>query len=153
MSKKQKGRAPPQQNVLAGHGGPISEINENDVLCGRGQPCYGHSGSVKFRDKVEKLTPKYLTSENADKKHLAAELVTEIRSADPPGRFLETTVDGMYKEIGDKRAWESEYLFYASIQSFLSMYTLTNTANSIIYDVNRGYVNIATICPGCEKRT
>lgn len=42
---------------------------------------------------------------------MAARLVAQIRSANPPGRFLKDDPNnaGMYFEIGDVKAWKSEF--------------------------------------------
>ena len=41
---------------------------------------------------------------------MAARLVAQIRSMNPPGRFLKEDSEnpGMYVEIGDQKAWKSE---------------------------------------------
>lgn len=87
--------------------GPISDPNENDVLCGRGGRINSHAGNVQFRDIIHSKKPEYLapTTKKLEKAHIAAGIVNDIRSKDPPGRFLkEDAGTGMWFDIGDAKA-------------------------------------------------
>mmetsp|Transcript_28485 Transcript_28485/g.46245 ORF Transcript_28485/g.46245 Transcript_28485/m.46245 type:complete len:608 (-) Transcript_28485:81-1904(-) len=101
---------PPQVFVNPGDGGLISELNENDVLSGRGGRINNHPGNITFRTVVEDYKREYLDprTRKLEKAHVAARLVAQIRSANPPGRFLREDPDnkGMYVEIGDQKAWK-----------------------------------------------
>jgi len=101
---------PPQVYVNPGDGGLISELNENDVLSGRGGRINNHPGNITFRTVVEDYKREYLDprTRKLEKAHVAARLVAQIRSANPPGRFLKEDSDnkGKYVEIGDQKAWK-----------------------------------------------
>mmetsp|Transcript_42806 Transcript_42806/g.76981 ORF Transcript_42806/g.76981 Transcript_42806/m.76981 type:complete len:113 (-) Transcript_42806:19-357(-) len=108
--------SPPQVAVFPGQGGIISNLNENDVLSGRGNRILSHPGSITFRSVlVENYKDEYSDpmTRKAEKAHVAARLVAEIRRANPPGRFLKECIKdggerGQYVEIGDQKAWQSE---------------------------------------------
>mmetsp|Transcript_773 Transcript_773/g.1482 ORF Transcript_773/g.1482 Transcript_773/m.1482 type:complete len:632 (-) Transcript_773:88-1983(-) len=101
---------PPQVFVNPGDGGLISELNENDVLSGRGGRINNHPGNITFRTVVEDYKREYLDPRirKLEKAHVAARLVAQIRSANPPGRFLREDADhkGKFVEIGDQKAWK-----------------------------------------------
>lgn len=87
--------------------GPISDPNVNDVLCGRGGRINSHSGNVQFRDIIHSKKTIYLapTTKKLEKAHIAAGVVNDIRSMNPPGRFLkEEKGTGMWYDIGDAKA-------------------------------------------------
>ena len=110
--------APPGYNYPPGPGGQmpmpmypgiayIKDINENDVLCGRGGATNSHSGNRSYRKLVKKFKDKYLKAKKKQKPAVAAEVVDIIRKLDPPGRFLKKDKDtGWYTDIGDARAKE-----------------------------------------------
>jgi len=85
----------------------IKDINENDVLCGRGGATNSHSGNRSYRKLVKKFKDKYLKAKKKQKPSVAAEVVDVIRKLDPQGRFLKKDKDtGWYLDIGDARAKE-----------------------------------------------
>lgn len=87
--------------------GPIADPNVNDVLCGRGGRINSHAGNVQFRDTIHSRKKEYLapTTKKLEKAHIAAGIVNDIRSMDPPGRFLkEEKGTGMWYDIGDAKA-------------------------------------------------
>jgi hypothetical protein len=86
--------------------GPISEPNRNDVLCGRGGRINAHEGNVQFRDIVNSHKKQYLakSTKKLEKAHIAARIVEQVRTMDPPGRFLKEDPDGMWYDIGDAKA-------------------------------------------------
>lgn len=85
----------------------IMDINNNDVLCGRGGATNSHVGNREFRKLVKKFKDKYLSAKKKDKPAVAAEVVEVIRKLDPPGRFLKKDKDsGYWLDIGDLRAKE-----------------------------------------------
>lgn len=85
----------------------ISDINENDVLCGRGGATNIHLGNRQFRSIVKQYREEYLSAKKKDKPKVASLIVDIIRNKDPPGRFLKKnkTRNGWY-EIGDIKAKE-----------------------------------------------
>merc|ERR1712028_52344 len=87
--------------------GPITDPNENDVLCGRGGRINSHAGNVQFRDIIHSKKSEYLdpSTKNFEKAHIAAGIVSGIRTMDPAGRFLkEDKGTGMWFDIGDAKA-------------------------------------------------
>eukprot|EP00980_Cylindrotheca_fusiformis_P021296 scaffold8206_cov135-Cylindrotheca_fusiformis.AAC.2 len=105
--RKSTAQPRPVIHVPAGGIGPIAEPNENDVLCGRGGRINSHSGNVKFRDVIQTRKKEYLapTTKKLEKAHIAASIVNDIRSMQPPGRFLkEDGKTGMWFDIGDAKA-------------------------------------------------
>ncbi|KAI2507489.1 hypothetical protein MHU86_6981 [Fragilaria crotonensis] len=86
----------------------VKEPNENDVLCGRGGSINAHPGNERFRQLVEKRKRVYLTARfKREKRLIANSIVLEIRSLDPPGRFLSRDPNtGCWFDIGDEKARE-----------------------------------------------
>lgn len=85
----------------------IRQINNNDVLCGRGGATNSHVGNRSFRQIVKQYKDKYLNAKKKEKPNVAGEIVEKIRSLDPPGRFLKKDRDtGYWLDIGDMRAKE-----------------------------------------------
>jgi len=87
--------------------GPITDTNENDVLCGRGSGINDYVGNLQFRDISRSKKKEYLapSTKKLKKAHIAAGIVNNIRTMDPPGRFLkEDRGTGMWFDIGDADA-------------------------------------------------
>lgn len=84
----------------------VKEPNDNDVLCGRGGSINSHPGNERFRQLVEKRKRVYLTARfKREKRLIANSILSEIRSIDPPGRFLSRDpVTGSWYDIGDEKA-------------------------------------------------
>jgi hypothetical protein len=84
----------------------MQEINENDVLAGRGGRINAHIGNVQFRDMVAARKKEYLakSTKKLEKAHIAAEVVRIIRNMTPSGRFLKADPDGLWYDIGDQKA-------------------------------------------------
>lgn len=107
MGRKSTAQPRPVLHVPPRGIGPIVEPNENDVLCGRGGRINSHSGNVNFRDVINAKKKEYLApaTKKLEKAHIAAALVNDIRSMDPPGRFLkEDRETGWWFDIGDAKA-------------------------------------------------
>lgn len=79
---------------------------DSDVLSGRGKGVNNHKGNIRFRDIVRKYKNDFLEAESKKiKTHITAMIVKEIRSLDPPGRFLEPHgMSDLWVEIGDENA-------------------------------------------------
>ena len=102
--RKKKNRYP---NDIPPGGEPVSIPNDNDVLSGRGGRINSHHGNVQFRELVKKHQVEYLakTTKKLDKAKIADKIIQQIRSMNPPGRFLrEDSASGAWIEIGDARA-------------------------------------------------
>lgn len=84
----------------------VLEPHDNDVLCGRGGSINSHPGNERFRQLVEKRKRVYLTARfKREKRLIANSILSEIRSIDPPGRFLsKDPKTGSWYDIGDEKA-------------------------------------------------
>ena len=141
---------PPRVMIEPGYGGSIVELNEHDVLCGRGGKISNHPGNVTFRTIVEHNKHEYLDlrTRKLEKAHVAARLVTQIRNTTPPGRFLKDDPlnPGHYVEIGDQKAWKSERVSFIVVYNFLlrikSSYML-QILLILISQQNRSWAGIA----------
>lgn len=90
-------------------GGPISnsQINVNDVLCGRGTKHCNQAGNIMYHTLVRNFIVDYARAKKKnDKTEISKAIVDAIRNASPRGRFLNKGIDGFLHEIGDKKAWE-----------------------------------------------
>ena len=83
-----------------------ADVNENDVKCGRGGSINSHRGNEFYRTLVEKRKRVYLTARfKREKRLIASSIVAEIRSLNPPGRFLTRDAKtGRWRDIGDEKA-------------------------------------------------
>jgi hypothetical protein len=63
-------------------------VHDHDILCGRGAFVNGHIGNARLRDLAHARKNQFDSGNYTEKRTLAMEVVTIIRSLDPPGRFL-----------------------------------------------------------------
>lgn len=82
------------------------EFTSNDVLCGRGGLTNNAPGNIFFRKLVRMKQQVYLLASKREKAGVAREIVETIRSLNPPGRFLKKDSNGVYTDIGDRKARE-----------------------------------------------
>lgn len=66
----------------------ILEINENDVVSGRGSGGNRHPGNIYFRELIKSNKAYYLSLSKNQKMDVARAIYDKISSLDPPGRFL-----------------------------------------------------------------
>ena len=83
-----------------------TEFTSNDVLCGRGGLTNNAPGNIFFRKLVRMKQQVYLLASKREKAGVAREIVETIRSLSPPGRFLKKDSNGVYMDIGDRKARE-----------------------------------------------
>lgn len=82
-----------------------SEINCNDVLCGRGGATNNHDGNRRFRSTVSDHQAEYLGARKKDKALIAHRIVRIIRERG--GQFLRRDeASGQWVDVGDKKAAE-----------------------------------------------
>lgn len=102
--------SPPLPPIPPGHDShDVRKPHPHDVLSGRGGRINSHPGNVRFREIVDANKRRYLDprTKKVDKARIAARIVSDIRSSDPPGRFLKVDPDtGLWVEIGDEKAWK-----------------------------------------------
>ena len=87
----------------------IADPNENDVLCGRRAGNYNHAGNVQFRDNIHSKKKEYQapSTKKHEKASIVSGIVNDIRTMDPPGRFLkEDKGTGLWFDIGEAKARE-----------------------------------------------
>ncbi|KAL7535112.1 hypothetical protein ACHAWF_005061 [Thalassiosira exigua] len=78
------------------------EVNENDVLCGRGSGPNDRVGNVEFRNLVLSRKAEYLAAPSRDAKgRIASSIVDTVRARG--GRFLKKLAPAQAKEAGFKR--------------------------------------------------
>lgn len=63
-------------------------VNDHDVLSGRGAFVNGHIGNAHFRELCAERKPQFDAGTYTEKRSLATDVVSIIRSLTPPGRFL-----------------------------------------------------------------
>uniref|UniRef100_A0A7S4RYW7 DUF6824 domain-containing protein n=1 Tax=Ditylum brightwellii TaxID=49249 RepID=A0A7S4RYW7_9STRA len=87
---------------------PPSDLNENDVLCGRGAATNNRTGNRRFRTLIEHFRYVYMSAiRKEDKTEISRAIVDAVRNASPPGRFLKKhATKDVWCEIGDRKAWE-----------------------------------------------
>uniref|UniRef100_A0A7S2EFM5 DUF6824 domain-containing protein n=1 Tax=Ditylum brightwellii TaxID=49249 RepID=A0A7S2EFM5_9STRA len=83
----------------------IKEVHKHDVLCGRGNFVNNHAGNEYFRDLVKYHKVAYVACDKGEKGKFSRLIVHEIRSLNPPGRFLkQDNATNLWFDIGDKKA-------------------------------------------------
>jgi hypothetical protein len=90
-------------------GPPIAEsdVNVNDVLCGRGTKYCNQLGNKMYHNLVKHFILDYATARNKTvKTEISKAIVDAVRNATPVGRFLTQSKDGVWFEIGDKKSRE-----------------------------------------------
>jgi hypothetical protein len=97
---------PPELNVPPGFDGKITTLNHNDVLCGKGSTISNHPGNIQLRTIAGGKKAEYRSSTiRMEKAYICAQLVADIRSLSPPGRFLKNDrKHNCWIEIGDEIA-------------------------------------------------
>jgi hypothetical protein len=98
---------PPTKPILPPSMRPVgaspAEINEEDVMCGRGGGTNSQIGNRRFRKLVQDFQPTYLMARRKEKPLLARTIVLIIRKRG--GRFLRKDDDtGELYEVGDAKA-------------------------------------------------
>ena len=83
----------------------IYNINDNDVLCGKGKGVQSYPGNVQFRCMVDRKKKDYRTlKRNKDKNTVAMEIMREVQGLNPPGRFLMEDSSGrLFRELSSER--------------------------------------------------
>ena len=82
---------------------PDSNINDKDVLSGRGGGTNNHPGNKEFRSLVDQYRSEYVLSKKWAKREIARNIVESIRSKG--GRFLKKE-GSVWHDIGDQKARE-----------------------------------------------
>merc|ERR1712232_96549 len=84
----------------------MGKPSHNDVLLGRGASTNNHPGNKYFRNVVKQHQDGYLVAKNNFEKYITTmEILKNIRSLDPPGRFiLQDTTSKLWSDVGDDKA-------------------------------------------------
>jgi hypothetical protein len=81
------------------------QLNEYDVICGRGSTCYDHIGNVRFRQLVQDHLTSYMNATTKhDKTAIIQTIIDQIRQTTPTlgGGFVkEDKSMNRYYEVGD----------------------------------------------------
>ena len=86
---------------------PEIEPHGNDIVAGRGSGSNRHKGNMDFRALIKKNKARYLSLNKNLKMDMAREILAEIESADPPGRFLQKNPEtGAWFQVAKPRALE-----------------------------------------------
>jgi len=86
-------------------GDTIATPHEHDVLSGRGNFVNYHAGNEYFRALVQKHKVAYVACPKPQKGKFSQMIVDEIKSRDPPGRFLKQDAKSkLWYNIGEKKA-------------------------------------------------
>ena len=79
--------------------------HDHDVLSGRGNYVNYHVGNEHFRFLVKKHKIAYVACPKPEKGRFSTIIVDEVRSLDPPGRFLKQDAKTkLWQDIGDKKS-------------------------------------------------
>lgn len=82
-----------------------SELNTNDVLCGRGGWVNSFPGNLQFREILKKNKDAYNEAKKLEKMAIVTNIVRAIRGMVPSGRFLkEDKTKNGWIDIGDAKA-------------------------------------------------
>jgi len=93
----------PPPEVSSSDAIPDSDINDKDVLSGRGGGTNNHPGNKEFRSLVDRYREEYVLSKKWAKREIARNIVASIRSNG--GRFLKKE-GSEWRDIGDQKARE-----------------------------------------------
>ena len=123
---------PPKEPVIPPSVHPVcmtpAEINEDDVLCGRGGGTNSQVGNRRFRKLVQDFQPTYLLARRKEKPLLARTIVLIIRKRG--GRFLKKNDDtGELFEVGDAKA---EAKTSQALREGLDVRATKSAANSLM---------------------
>lgn len=103
MGNKRVAYAPPVKSSLEVV--KESELNMNDVLCGRGGWVNSFPGNLQFREILKKNKDAYNEAKKLEKMAIVTNIVRAIRSMVPSGRFLkEDKTKSGWIDIGDAKA-------------------------------------------------
>jgi hypothetical protein len=99
-------QTPPVMNSTTALTLDAKKITSNDVLCGRGGLTNHHAGNIFFRRLVRLHQEAYVQATKRDKASVAKRIVDHIRNLNPSGRFLKRDSNGIWVDIGDRKARE-----------------------------------------------
>ncbi len=112
------------------------EIHANDVLCGKGNLINSHEGNKHFRYVVNLMKHEYVAAPKRRKKIFAKMVLMEIRSMEPPGRFLRKNKETqLWEEIEEKVAENK------------ARQALREGAPAIERMLECGLITVTTVCP------
>lgn len=86
----------------------FDRLGKNDVLLGRGNGIAHHPGNISFRRLVWSYRGMYEEASRDDKRCVALQVIGDLSSLDPPGRFVEfsTKHEGKFELVTESRAIE-----------------------------------------------
>ena len=105
-AKKEKGELVKDKLVATTESFHSSDIRLTDVLLGRGSGISSWHGNRLFRRLVWAHRERYVNSYRTEKHLVALQVVEELQSQSPPGRFLEKIGPSTFKVVSAQRALE-----------------------------------------------
>ena len=81
----------------------ITQVEEADVLCGRGGETNNHPGNIQYRNLVKQYQRLYLKAKRRDKPKIARQIVDTVRRRN--GRFLKKDAS-FWRDVGNNKARE-----------------------------------------------
>lgn len=90
-------------------------VNDHDVICGRGAYANSHPGNKRLRQMAIERKLMFENGTFTEKTAVASDIVSQIKSLQPPGRFLKKTdaakslelrkgLAGEWEELSDDKA-------------------------------------------------
>ena len=73
---------------------PIPRPEENDVLSGRGRFAIEWQGNINLQKLIQKRKLEFIHGNVQTQRRVSEEIVKEIYSSSPPGRFLKLNENG-----------------------------------------------------------
>ena len=83
----------------------MSNLSENDVVCGGSRMYHYHSGNKRFRKLVAQNVVPYAKASKFEKSSIISAIISFIRSNQPGGDFVQKEpTSGLYVPVGDHMA-------------------------------------------------
>ncbi|GKZ00843.1 hypothetical protein MPSEU_001036000 [Mayamaea pseudoterrestris] len=106
-AQKRRKRRAPSQAATTVKGDPVETPGANDILCGRGKHIAEHVGCLRFRALIREQKSEYNVHRfKYEKGALARQVLEQVASMDPPGRFLSQGSDGLWRDVSATKALE-----------------------------------------------
>lgn len=105
-SKSSRMKTPPSEEAGDYIAIPSRDITHHDICLGRGNAIAHSEGNMCYRAIVWKYRESYASASRVEKRDIANQVIDEVYSLDPPGRFIEKTSTGKYREVPHERIIE-----------------------------------------------
>jgi hypothetical protein len=128
------------------------ELDDNDVLCGRGKHCVHHKGNYRFRTMIIDNLDRYNTAENRLKKtNVIYEIVDSVRhlcqsTGHGIGFVKKNNFVGRYYEVGDRvavRLYNNNFFAFLNCLTIIPEMFLTICFNAFPFSFS---IQIIVVC-------